>query len=72
MAQAPRRRNQQTNPIRSTESSTTTGGGNPAARNHQASAHSKEFGDFTTCTRCRGLGGMDGGCPKCGGTGFMK
>jgi hypothetical protein len=24
----------------------------------------------TTCTRCMGLGGMDGGCPKCGGTGF--
>ena len=24
----------------------------------------------TTCTRCMGFGGMDGGCPKCGGTGF--
>ena len=24
----------------------------------------------TTCTRCLGFGGMDGGCPKCGGTGF--
>lgn len=24
----------------------------------------------TTCSRCMGFGGMDGGCPKCGGTGF--
>jgi hypothetical protein len=25
---------------------------------------------FTTCKGCMGLGGMDGNCPKCGGTGF--
>lgn len=24
----------------------------------------------TTCKRCMGFGGMDGGCPKCGGSGF--
>ena len=26
---------------------------------------------FTTCERCSGAGGMDGSCPKCGGTGFL-
>jgi len=26
---------------------------------------------FSTCSRCMGFGGMDGGCPKCGGTGFI-
>ena len=25
---------------------------------------------FSTCPRCMGFGGMGGGCPKCGGTGF--
>ena len=26
---------------------------------------------WRTCTRCMGFGGMDGSCPKCGGTGFL-
>ena len=27
---------------------------------------------FLTCSRCMGFGGMDGSCPKCGGTGFSQ
>lgn len=27
---------------------------------------------FRTCPRCMGFGGMDGGCPKCGGTGYVS
>ena len=25
---------------------------------------------YLPCTRCMGEGGMGGGCPKCGGTGY--
>ena len=25
---------------------------------------------FSICRLCNGFGGMDGGCPRCGGTGF--
>ncbi len=45
-------------------------GTNTSKSSQTETIHKVKDTRHTTCTRCMGLGGMDGGCPKCGGTGF--
>lgn len=70
MTQAPKKRDPIKNPLR---------GQNQPSSQKPSTSIPPEKSDVSkpsdtkwrTCTRCMGFGGMDGSCPKCGGTGFL-
>ncbi len=69
MTKAPKKRDPNQKPIK--------GINRPVSINSQSDLHTEkdrlsknQDSKWTTCTRCMGFGGMDGSCPKCGGTGF--
>lgn len=69
MAKAPKKRDPAQNPLQGdkwTLPSTPQLKPTPSQERPQVDTSTR----FSTCTRCMGFGGMDGGCPKCGGTGF--
>lgn len=69
MSRAPKKRDPKLNPLQGNEwvaPRTPT----PAATPKAAPKAEEVSSRFTTCKRCMGFGGMGGGCPSCGGTGF--
>lgn len=63
----PQRRNPTENPIVGPGSSTPR----PSTPKQEPSGGDSTAPQrFQTCSRCMGFGGMDGSCPKCGGTGY--
>lgn len=71
MTQAPKKRDPSQKPLRGTH--------NPSPTQIQVNdSVSKEpalkpsTSKWNTCSRCMGAGGMDGSCPKCGGTGYTN
>jgi hypothetical protein len=70
MNKAPKKRNPSINPL----PRTTPGAANaPAAKpdKFEVEVSEQPSTKWKTCPGCMGLGGMDGGCRRCGGTGYL-
>jgi len=70
MSKAPQKRDPKINPFRFNSSVKSTPLSEKEA--HQDTTQKVKSSRYLPCTRCMGEGGMGGGCPKCGGTGYSE